>query len=53
MWGRPLEITGRFDAATRQTTQAVLGELGQPSALTDAGGWDRFLSASAATLVRG
>lgn len=52
VWNRPVEITGRFDAATREATQAVLGELGHERSLTESGGWDRFLSASAGTLAR-
>jgi hypothetical protein len=51
VWRRPLEVTGRFDSATRRATQDVLAGTGPASALTAGGGWEQFLDASAARLI--
>lgn len=47
VWGRPTEITGRWDAGTREASRAILTEIGPEADLTDAGAWSRFCSASA------
>ena len=52
VWERPVEITGRFDAPTRRASQAVLADSRDGAGLTAGGGWQQFLSASAATITR-
>lgn len=51
VWERPVEPSGVWDAATRRATAAVLTDLGQSGGLTAAGGWDRYLAASAGRLT--
>ena len=47
VWGRPTDITGRWDAVTRDATRAILAEIGPETELSDEGAWSRFCSASA------
>lgn len=46
VWGRPTDITGRWDGPTRDATRAILAEIGPDADLTDEGAWSRFCSAS-------
>lgn len=46
LWDRPVEITNRWDAATREATGAVLGDLDLGDDLTDQATWTGFLTAS-------
>lgn len=45
LWERPVGITGRFDAPTREATRAVLDELGVGDDLADQRTWAGFLTA--------
>ncbi len=47
LWSRPVEVTGRWDPATRWATGAILDGLNAPDDLTDPAGWRAFLDASA------
>lgn len=47
LWGRPVELTGRWDAATREATSSVLDDLGRRGTLASAGNWVAFCEASA------
>lgn len=51
VWDRPLDITGRWDAATRRATAEVLAELDHGGNLASAGGWDSYLGAAAARVT--
>ena len=51
LWGRPLEVTGRWDPATRQATRSVLDGLGVAGDLDSAAGWSSFLAASSAMVT--
>ena len=47
-WDSPVELTGRWDSATRRATRSVLDRLGIPGDLTDSPDtWRAFLTASA------
>jgi hypothetical protein len=50
LWGQPVELTGRWDAATRRAAAAVLDELGLDDDLQAAGSWTGLMGAAA---VRG
>ncbi len=55
VWDRPVEVTGRWDAATRRATAEVLSTLGSGGELTGESdgrsNWDRYLAASAARVT--
>lgn len=47
LWDEPVEVTGRWDSATRQASSRVLDRIGHGGELTDsAGAWRAFLKAS-------
>ena len=46
LWERPVEITGRWDTATRQATRSVLAGLDVGDDLDDQASWAGFLTAS-------
>jgi len=48
LWSEPVELTGRFDGATRRAAGRVLDGLGLPDDLDAADSWRGFLAASAA-----
>jgi hypothetical protein len=47
LWDEPVEISGRWDAATRSASGRVLGTLGRSDDLTDSGNWHAYLRACA------
>ena len=51
VWGRPVQLSGRWDADTRRAVGEVLAELDGPASLTAEGGWDRYLASSAARIA--
>ena len=48
LWSQPLELTGRWDAATQRATGQVLDGLGLDDSLTATGSWPGFLNAAVA-----
>lgn len=48
LWGERVEVTGRWDAATRRASRLVLDGLGGASDLDDVDAWRAFLTASMA-----
>ncbi len=48
LWGVPVDLTGRWDGATRTAAGRVLDRLGLPGTLDAPGAWAGFLTASAA-----
>ncbi len=46
LWDRPVEVTGRWDAPTREATRTVLSGLEVGDDLTDQATWAGFLTAS-------
>jgi hypothetical protein len=46
LWDAPVEVTGRWDAATRDVTESVLGDLAVGDDLADQATWAGFLTAS-------
>lgn len=47
LWEEPVELTGRWDAATRSASGRVLRTLGRTGDLTNSGNWHAYLRASA------
>ena len=52
LWAEPVEITGRWDGATRAASRRALDQLGLETDLTDTAAWHGFLRATAARGVR-
>ncbi|HSN42912.1 MAG TPA: extensin family protein [Propionibacteriaceae bacterium] len=48
LWGRPLELTGTWDDATRASVSDVLSSLGRSGTLASGDNWVAFCEASAA-----
>ncbi|SDT15036.1 Extensin-like protein C-terminus [Friedmanniella luteola] len=48
LWAQPVELTGRWDAATRRGVAAVLDSLGLDDDLGAAGSWTGLMTAAAA-----
>lgn len=46
LWDEPLDITGRWDLATRRATDRVLEQIGAGGSLTDEGAWVALMTAS-------
>jgi len=46
LWGAPVEVTGRWDAATRDVIESVLRDLAMSDDLADQATWAGFLTAS-------
>lgn len=47
LWDEPVELTGRWDAATRAASQRVLRTLDRSGSLQDSGNWHAYLYACA------
>jgi hypothetical protein len=45
LWDAPVEMTGRWDVATRDATEGVLRDLGLGDDLADRATWAEFLTA--------
>lgn len=48
LWAEPVELTGRWDAATQRAAGRVLGGLGLDSSLRASGSWTGLMTASVA-----
>lgn len=48
LWNSPVELTGRWDVATRRACDDILQRLSLPGSLDDPETWQAFLTASAA-----